>query len=335
METPPEVFAPIFRKLKRAGLAKTTYHAGEDFDHPLSGIRAVHEAITFLELGSGDRIGHATALGIAPAKCPLQKIFCAQGHWLDNLVWLTRQIHKSPSLKEYQGRISSLQLEIEKHYGELYQNNPSILSDNCQPKKGKHCPKTYQKESYPLLTTLWEAWEMRHLDISVHKGSELCLAENTKIEKGLINEAKENKEAFALWEKYHAKNYRKVWDRKVTVETKLIDEELILAVQDSVVSEMREKNIIVEVLPSSNVRISHYENIEDHHVLRWLDQGGSRPTPQVVLGTDDPGIFATNLRNEYVLLFNLLNKKFDANSEKPYQIIRHLIDNSRCYRFKT
>ena len=29
-------------------------------------------------------------------------------------------------------------------------------------------------------------------------------------------------------------------------------------------------SIVLETLPTSNVRISHYNSIKDHHVFRWL-----------------------------------------------------------------
>lgn len=62
----PETFSPIFRKLAFLGYKNFTYHAGEDFVHILSGLRMVYEAVDFLEMKSGNRIGHATALGIEP-----------------------------------------------------------------------------------------------------------------------------------------------------------------------------------------------------------------------------------------------------------------------------
>lgn len=63
-DTPPEVFAPSFRRLREHGMQHFTYHAGEDFFHVLSGLRAIYEAMEYLELQAGDRIGHATAAGV-------------------------------------------------------------------------------------------------------------------------------------------------------------------------------------------------------------------------------------------------------------------------------
>ena len=77
----PEVFAVAFRYLKDHKLKgefnvlknKTnivdnklfaTYHAGEDFFDIVDGLRTIDEAIKFLNLRQGDRIGHALALGL-------------------------------------------------------------------------------------------------------------------------------------------------------------------------------------------------------------------------------------------------------------------------------
>ena len=64
LHAPPEPFAPSFRLVRRAGIPRATFHVGEDFLHLLTGIRAVAEALTFLDLRSGDRVGHATALAL-------------------------------------------------------------------------------------------------------------------------------------------------------------------------------------------------------------------------------------------------------------------------------
>ncbi|MEI8618508.1 hypothetical protein P4S63_19280 [Pseudoalteromonas sp. B193] len=56
----------MFRRLRKAGYHNFTYHAGEDYVHLLSGIRTVAEAIDFLDLKTGNRIGHGTAIGINP-----------------------------------------------------------------------------------------------------------------------------------------------------------------------------------------------------------------------------------------------------------------------------
>ena len=76
------VMAPLIRwvrdagrvgatSLKKQGRAeitplRITVHAGEDFVHLLSGLRRLDDAIQYLRLEEGDRIGHGTALGLDP-----------------------------------------------------------------------------------------------------------------------------------------------------------------------------------------------------------------------------------------------------------------------------
>lgn len=55
---PPPPISPV-----RIG---ATMHAGEDFVDPISGLREIWEAIEFLELRSGDRLGHALAAALNP-----------------------------------------------------------------------------------------------------------------------------------------------------------------------------------------------------------------------------------------------------------------------------
>lgn len=100
-ELPIEVFASALRVL-RAGKQPTvgefskrlpnpflTVHCGEDFNHILSGLRAIDEAVNFCDYQPGDRLGHALALGLdvnAWATRQQTLYLTAQQH-LDNLVW--------------------------------------------------------------------------------------------------------------------------------------------------------------------------------------------------------------------------------------------------------
>lgn len=71
---PPEIFAQVFKAApQRIGLhvetdnfqtLRRTFHVGEVFPHLLTGLRRIYEAIEFLGLEPGDRLGHASALGI-------------------------------------------------------------------------------------------------------------------------------------------------------------------------------------------------------------------------------------------------------------------------------
>ena len=67
------------------------------------------------------------------------------------------------------------------------------------------------------------------------------------------------------------------------------------------------RSIAIESLPTSNVRISFYKEYSEHHLQRWLGLNDENdPIPSVVLGSDDPGIFATNLKNEYCHVYQMI-----------------------------
>ena len=71
---------------------------------------------------------------------------------------------------------------------------------------------------------------------------------------------------------------------------------------------MRQRQIAIETLPSSNVRISIHETYDSHHAQNWLLPQDTVPAPPVcfTIGSDDPGIFATSLRMEYAHLLRPL-----------------------------
>lgn len=321
LETPPEVFAPAFRYLKRRDITATTYHAGEDFTHVLCGMRAVYEAFYFLDMDSGDRIGHATAIGIDPKTCcgdAFTDMFCPQGVWLDSLIWLTWMLHQHPHLADLRPQIPSFIPDIERIYRDIYRSR---------------CPE---------LPVLWAAWQLRTLDplilnrpddtvsISDNTRSELCLRERLKhtMGKQLYPPAE------AEFRRYHAREYRQAYDESVCLsQGQQPPADLLRAVQDAIVQDLRDHRVAVESLPTSNVRISHYKWTKHHHLLRWLNPTNERPAPFILLGTDDPGIFATTMRNEMALVLRRLNRMYPGRSEKPYEIVNHLIRNGQSYAF--
>lgn len=147
----PEVFATVYRVLKRhscyRGLSikpelpqlRMTYHVGETFTDILDGLRAIDEAVHFLNLDCGDRLGHATVLGMDVEKwykdCNY-KFLIRRQDYLDNIVWLYQKllqyhISDTDTLMQY------LENQFEKYFaltyrkfmGELYIEN--VACDAC------------------------------------------------------------------------------------------------------------------------------------------------------------------------------------------------------------
>ena len=86
----PEVFAQSYEQLSSCHLNRT-FHVGEDFYDLADGLRAIDEAIHFLNLNRGDRLGHCLALGIQP-----QSYYAEHDYHLtiprqiliDDMIWL-------------------------------------------------------------------------------------------------------------------------------------------------------------------------------------------------------------------------------------------------------
>lgn len=104
----PETFATAFRYLRNFSpqnfyspspitttrywpRLNATYHAGEDFLDLADGMRAIDEAVCFLDLRRGDRLGHALALGTQPQQYYRVKenyLYLPRQDLLDDIVWL-------------------------------------------------------------------------------------------------------------------------------------------------------------------------------------------------------------------------------------------------------
>jgi len=106
LAVPCWVLAPLMQRVRRVSIEaanelkmryphelvrpmRATFHAGEDFRHLISGLRAIHEPIAAGILTAGDRIGHAVALGVDPETWTSRYRVVAQtiDEQLDDLLW--------------------------------------------------------------------------------------------------------------------------------------------------------------------------------------------------------------------------------------------------------
>lgn len=115
---PIEFFAPQLRAM-RQGLDKLdpgmpasrgfhfSIHAGEDYAHPLSGMRHTDETVLFCEMRDGDRLGHALALGIPPRQWfeGHGDVLIPVDEHLDNLVWAWHRATELAPRLELAGRV--------------------------------------------------------------------------------------------------------------------------------------------------------------------------------------------------------------------------------------
>lgn len=314
----PEVFAPTFRFLRKTGIQHFTFHVGEDFNHLLSGLRVIREAVDFLELQPGDRLGHCTALGIKPQmwverigeKCYMSRI-----EWLDNLVfvWMLIEESRHQLLQTLKLTVESeIHKFVELVYGDYY--SPHILVDLWKLRK-------YD----PFLFIPGE----NHSYGSSH--SQVDTFQEIKDIKRKLKEERINK----LYYKYHApsknrKDLYQIEEIKITDIFKVEDLEIM---QQLMLEYLSKKGIVIEALPTSNMRISYYKHLKEYHLASWLNEDAEQYLkPFVVLGTDDPGIFATNVYNEYARAY-LHMQVCGCTSSERLRKITEIHEWSNIYKF--
>ncbi len=100
-----------------------------------------------------------------------------------------------------------------------------------------------------------------------------------------------------------------------------------------------QKGIGIETNPSSNALIGTFKRYDKHPIQNWYNNGlvtdhqqlSEAPQIQVSINTDDQGVFATYIENEYAYLALALEKMKDKDGNPKYSrtIIYEWIDNIR------
>lgn len=293
-DTPPEVFAPVFKKLRKKGFQHFTYHAGEDFYHLLGGLRAIYEAITFLDLQRGDRIGHATAAGVDPETWAHNvgcEVVVPIGAYMDDLLFVYYLISNN-ECKALESLMPRLYMRITELSREIFPNDEFQVYD------------------------LIYSWKKRQEDI-------LELADS-----GELNNIKALK-------RYHQKEYVEKYKKEIKVKIfEILDENALREVQLAILKIMHHKEIAIETLPTSNIFIGYHNSFNTYHLVNWIRwEKEGKPIPPIVLGTDDAGIFATNIYNEYCHIYTLLVYEYDFCINEAFEIIRKINRNANYYIF--
>lgn len=322
LDAPPEVFAPCYRYCRQKGITNFTYHVGEDFIHLLSGLRAIFEAIIFFDLKNGNRIGHATALGICPTtwlnKTP-SKITISKGEMLDNLIFAYYILSESEKANLFS--LENLKLKIEELYFQIYHPDTSLFS----------------------IYTLIEAWKHRFLDPFIicypYEKQDKIYLEERKEWNLVDNFQKKYPDSFNLFKQYHSPKYRKNYNERIPFSLnepfKEKTTDIFEEIQNSIAKIIHEKEIAVESMLTSNLRISVYDSYEDHHLWRWLGLTEDKyfTNIPVTIGSDDPGIFSTNIKNEYIQIYEQLIFSHKLSHKEAADIIKGLINNGQIYVF--
>ncbi|MGF6404615.1 hypothetical protein QF020_002301 [Pseudomonas frederiksbergensis] len=321
LHAPPEVFASCYRACQHAGLTHRSYHVGEDFAHLLSGLRAMYDALELLDLRDGDRIGHGTAMGIAPRlwleRMPGQLVV-KKGEWMLDLLAAWRLLRTLPEATAAASRVAD---DLAKCAGEVFRRDISCAE--LEAAMGlRHLNVRYLQAAFETdwsvdITPLNDIWQAEALRIRAAKHS---------------NPHHLN----LLWEWLSDENLCQRSESLESVDAAYFDEITYLQLQQALMREVAHRNVVVETLPSSNVRISQYHNFSEHHALRWMRVPGfvekGDPEIMVSLGSDDPGIFAGDLNGEFYQLYGALRNQ-GISDQAALAHLAPVNERGRAYRF--
>lgn len=331
----PEVFAQAFRYLRESHAMKSngrcmkdlgmTYHVGEDFLDIVDGLRAVDEVLHWMGFRNGDRLGHGMVLGIDVntyyAECHGFVLMPAQV-LLDNVAWL---YYKGKDLKEFVAASKELEVLFATYFQQVYGH----LS--------------YQ-------ATIWnyyQSWVLRGDNpmyyFQLNQSGKHWIS--TKWSQYNLNDdarakmARADAVACRLYADFH-------FDEKVrskgaeTVQVHLSEHivDLVVAIQEKMLSDVEKMNVCVECNPTSNLKIGHFKSYSTHPIVRMYNHQLPLDLQphciSVSINTDDKGIFATSLEREYSLLALSLEKKYAANGDCSPRQIYEWLDKIRQMSFE-
>lgn len=312
---PIEIFAPMLRWLRHKEPVDPTFslpdthmqnlhlsvHAGEDYAHPLSGLRHVDETVLFCGMREGDRLGHALALGIPPEAwlrrhgdvvLPIDEHF-------DNLVWAWQeatQLVENEVLLKTLPQVPEILQRLEQRIGRFFHHV-------------SWCPPV--PTPVPALAYLYDAWKLRkncgYLVVGQHKDAKIgglsfeigapdlaslladaaspdmttaegLYIQRIKVERDSLAQAATPPVMVRVSQLRHGHVPRAQKTREIVRPDAIMqmhdhddvnDLRLILALQDVCMERYAKAGIAIETNPTSNVYIGQLETHSDHPIYRW------------------------------------------------------------------
>ena len=334
----PEVFAQAFRFLRHHSIENdnihrphdlgVTFHVGEDYMDVVDGLRAVSEAISFLQLRKGDRIGHGLVLGVDVKeyyKSRNYTIAMSLQMMVDNMAWLH---HRVKGLKGFGYILGGIKETFEDCYRKVYSGSivPSIeLYYKSMLLRGD-APECYKEDG--TVNNMGDdlvEWKSKALNSDI-----------------LCSKAREYREARKLFYQYHycqkGKQNGAIYNEWV------VDDGIISAIaeiQQQILDEVEEIGLAIECNPTSNLRIGEFDRYDEHPILKF-NNDGLRVFPKqslsVSINTDDKGVFSTSIEREYALIAYAIMRYFKLNgyeisNTEVYDWLDRIRLNSLSQRF--
>jgi len=297
----PWVFAPIFRQFRPSNYVlpvslKTgerinniglTYHVGEDFRHIVSGLRHIDEVLTHFNYCSGDRLGHAVALGVNIERLFAQNrvvVLPIMEH-LENLLWIWSKSRTTG----ISSTLQNLEFQVLNTAKKIYSDIDGIS-----------------------VYLLWQVYNEKFKLLDSGK-----IAEINRDSLCVLYPQKSTKKINWNIDTLLCSNFCpcRFEDQHKPIFVRISDEEIEMCknLQKELRSKVENLGIYVETNPSSNLAISDIESVFSHPILNLNCSGlgmeeNSDTCVLTTINSDDPIIFSTNVENEIsYIYYGLLN----------------------------
>lgn len=310
----PEVYAQLVRYARRhqkMSLKQFTYHAGEDFYDVLDGIRTIDEVLRYLKWDEHCRIGHALALATRPERYYELRgwnVIATRQVLLDNLVWFLEMC----GVVGYRiGKVqrSEIANKIKSLYEEIGYSEDFDL--------GKYTDSMKLRGNHP---------------IGAGRAEGLSLFAQTALDDDAALEALRRDAVVSTMfhDYYNDKNIRK--EGELLAFWKMPREIVgaVSRIQKHLLQEIATKKIAIETCPTSNYKIGYFDKYIDLPLFTFLEQ---LPDNAISINTDDKGIIATSIENEYALIAAAMEKSRKYKG-KSNAVIERVVKDARRSRFK-
>lgn len=311
--TEPWVFAPIFRSVKskysetlknkalkygiKLKLRKNigiTYHVGEVFYSFISGLRHIDEVIEYFGFQNGERLGHATVLGISIDDYIASHniVTLPAIELLDNWLWLHHLKSKYNLFSDIS--ISYFEEKIWDIVHFIYDDQNGNLIGNITI---HHLFKSYQKQ-FDDLDLLKDIREGCHCS-SVFCSNNCIFNKHEQLDENMLLLSR------------HCNYFLNKMLRKIMIN---VNDPIIIniyrEIQQFLIEKIARKGIIVETNPVSNVNIGEIHVMASHPIL-MLNNSYNNDYNRVMVSvnTDDPGVFSTTLSNQYGYILEIFKQQ--------------------------
>lgn len=330
----PEIFGHVYRFAALEGILNRTYHVGEDFFDLIDGLRAIDEAIEFLRLDNNCRLGHVLALGTNALDYYTKRHYTTitfKQYLLDNIVWLYQKA------RSYNVKLNGIKDVVHRNALRLYNDIGYNQVEKCEMfdidnywdsmwlRSDDSLKQTVVKEEQDVML-LRDKWQQT----VNYDGKHARFTGKNDIAKKIYKAYLTNKNVFSQGNEVEIFK----WPTEII--------EVVTQLQDKMIAEIAEKQIAIECNPSSNLKIGHFDRYDEHPIFRFrpIDKNIHTPLLNVSINTDDRGVFATSLYNEFSLIALALTKQRDKDGNRLYndeaicEYIDHIRKNNLIQRFK-